>query len=372
MVTTDPTRTFVVSATQDVLAAGRELSRALADPYQRAAAADRLALVAEAALGGLDDLSVRNFEAVEAAGAVPPEDRESAGEDVLTVALGQLEYAQTLFAAGRAVGEAPGAGTEPGAQETLEQSLTHLGETVDTLTDRSAREPGDVGRSDGLAEARDGLHTQAVATLDHLVDGVSGVSTAAVSVARKLVPGFEKAWEQIGKVIPAGRIAGKLVRTALRAVEAALDGLYRLLRTDFLAAAREKVHEIWDKAGQQQPVPGVVGVLIGVGEVGRMIRGWLDDHRPRWSDRRWGRADHRSGAARARVHGRPPGVPACAAPGATTSPGRPRSSCWQRTGLVSWNRPATVDRKRGPAWPSSSCSTFRAVPKPSTRRSPTR
>ncbi|MFD0273123.1 hypothetical protein ACFVHB_04305 [Kitasatospora sp. NPDC127111] len=298
------TQIFVVSTAQDVLAAGHELRNALDNPAHRAAAADRLALVAEAALGGLDDLAVRNFEAVEGgAGGETPEERETAADEVLTGTVGDLNVAQVTFAAGAALGEggeaepAPdtsgaspggvaGTGPAPDTAAPLDQALRLVRESAEAVATGMnsgptaaawSTPPTPPAASGGSAVSASALRQQASATLDGLVAQVSDVATGAASLARKAVPVFDAAWEQIGKVVRVGQIVGRFVRLGLRAVEAALNRLYTLVHADFLRTARDKVHAIWENARDDATTPAMIRVVIGADAaeqgVGRALTG---------------------------------------------------------------------------------------------------
>jgi len=90
---------------------------------------------------------------------------------------------------------------------------------------------------------------------------------------------FATVWEQVEQRIKVGTFVGRLIRVGLRALETALEGIRRLLRAEFLAAARDKVHAVWEEAGRDDLARGLVDGMLGVPRITAQVEDALrGDH----------------------------------------------------------------------------------------------
>ncbi|WP_328337016.1 hypothetical protein [Streptomyces violaceus] len=256
---------YAVESALLVLDAGRDLQVALGDLAQRDFAADRLAIIAESRVGGLDELRPQGFEAL--ASPVQAE-RTEAVESGLDAVLSQLGMANVLLAAGRAVGEED----EPAEAGALTPALGALKKTADVLRqhdeDGTSPRQGFGPSGDAPAASTAELQDRVRRILDLLSMRSAQVATKSFAAIPGLTPKpVQELWEQIGTHLKPGRIVARFLRLGLRAFEAALDVLGRLVPAASLASVRDQVHDLSDRLASDEPAPAVMRWVIGADRV---------------------------------------------------------------------------------------------------------
>ncbi|MFD7322599.1 hypothetical protein ACFV9D_16145 [Streptomyces sp. NPDC059875] len=258
---------YAAETAQLILGAGRDLQEALDEPTQRDFAADQLAMVAESRIGGLDDLGVQGFDPLTA--TTTQAERTEAVESGLDAVLSQLGMANVLLASAQAVGE-EGRPAEPKA---LGPALRTLANTADELSDRG-RDSTDLRQDFGplaaFPDGRTALEGQVQGILDLLSRRSAQVATISLESITSLVADpLHKVWESIGKQVDLGRVAARFLRLGLRAFEAALGLLGRLVPMERISTVRAKVHALSDRIVAGETAHVAMGWVIGVEPVQR-------------------------------------------------------------------------------------------------------
>jgi hypothetical protein len=78
---------------------------------------------------------------------------------------------------------------------------------------------------------------------------------------------LRRAWEQARARLPLDNLGGRLVRLGVRALASALEALNRLVKADWLEAARRKLIELSDRVAAHGAVPAALGWVLGVAAV---------------------------------------------------------------------------------------------------------
>jgi len=246
-----------------VVGAGTELRAALADPARRDEAADRLADTIEYGLPAAD---MGTF-AAEGTAAEVEAAAEGTPDEVLGVVAGKLRIAEVALAAGAAVGE-----QAPEADRGLDQALAALQVTATALgrhggvpaRDLAAERPA----SADLPTASAAFLRTVEETLDSITIRASDTLTGPLRRLGGLAPeAARKAWQQAKTQLPLDKFGGRLVRLGIRALASALAALNRLVKADWLEAARLKLIELSDRVVAHGAVPAAVGWVLGVAAV---------------------------------------------------------------------------------------------------------
>jgi hypothetical protein len=246
-----------------VFRAGENLQASLGDPAQVTLAVNQLALAAEQSIMQLDELGQMGFESTDR--VTTPQQRSNDVDTVLAKALSQLNEANTLLAASRAIGELEAA--EPNALERPLQgfatTLPLLNKTDVPDTQRFAAEP--TVRSATTQEAIAACDKQVTATLNAVTKRSTDVIVASVTGMRDGGPEFlQKIWKSVNDTLHLDKIGGKLAKLGLRLFSSALDLLSRLMPSARLAAIREELDTLIGKLDQGSPTEAIVGSVLGV------------------------------------------------------------------------------------------------------------
>jgi phage shock protein A len=256
-----------VQQTESVADAGRELQRFLAaDANTRAYSAEQLSEVAKRQTEKAAGFRAFMF----AEGARPRAADKAAGdpatEELLASLLSEVQVANVLLAAGRAVGETD----EPPQPELLDQALNQLEDTTQQFKQvlTGARAPGAEAQrfafagavakapapvqSPDLPAAIDTFRTQSEQTLAALVKEARGVVASVVETLKdnKLSGKVLEALSQLGSQVlnapQLGRL-GNLVRQGLEKLSQAVDALIKWVGSDALAHIKGELGDLWAK-----------------------------------------------------------------------------------------------------------------------------
>jgi hypothetical protein len=194
---------------------------------------------------------------------------------LLTLEL-DLEVANLLIAAGRAVGEGGQVDRMP-----LDRSLGRL-ETATRALEQDARGAGGFAFEAGQEAARpaspdlpaaiEAFRTRGRDTLQMLVRETQGVATGIIDSLSQLDP--RKVAEALGAL---GRHAqdlpnvGRLVRQGLRRLLAVIQGLVDIVGARAIDALRERVRTLWDDVREGRHVARALESVLGVEAVGARI-----------------------------------------------------------------------------------------------------
>ncbi len=277
MAGSDPGRRLVAGMTLELLVAGHDLLAAIDDPLRRDDAVERLITVAESGISGLASFSVQRFQSFEATGAA--QERTEASEDVLATALGELTIAQTLLSAAAATGQREG-GAEPASDVTaalpgaggLQASLIAVG-AVPAALEADAGEPAAMASAGGarpssLTDAVDDLRKKVDETLDTVVSGSAEAAGKAVTGLLDLAPAVVKQTiETLGERVKLGKIANRLFRAALWALDQGLAALGRLIPVRLLQNARSGVKNLYERLREEQALDVILAAMLGVPDV---------------------------------------------------------------------------------------------------------
>jgi len=276
MAGSEPGRQLVAGVTSELLVAGHDLLGAIDDPLLRHDAVDRLITVAEGGIAGLASFSVQRFQSFEASDSA--DERAEAGEDVLVTALGELTIAQTLLSAAAATGQRedgtgpagdaaglPAAGTlNP---QALQASLVAVG-TVPGVLEADASQPAppaSPAQPDGLGHALDGLRKQLDETLDTVVAGSAEAAGKAFTGILGIAPDVVKQTiSTLGEHLKLGKIANRLFKTALWALDQGLAALGRLIPVHLLQDARTEIQHLYERLGEEAALDIAIGAALGV------------------------------------------------------------------------------------------------------------
>jgi hypothetical protein len=274
MAGSEPGRRLVVGTTSELLVAGHDLLAAIDDPLRRDDAVERLITVAESGIAGLASFSVQRFQSFEATDAA--QERADASEDVLATALGELTIAQTLLGAAAATAQHEG-GAEPPSDVTatvpeagaLQASLIAVGTVAPALEglEPAAASGADAGTS-SLTDAIDDLRKQVDETLDTVVNGSTEAVGKAVTGLLDLAPASVKQTIQtLGERVKLGKIANRLFRAALWALDQGLAALGRLIPMHLLQSARDGVERLYEWLREEPALDVILAAMLGVPDV---------------------------------------------------------------------------------------------------------
>ena len=237
---------LVAQTMYGVLDAGQDLRSALADGVDTQLAVDRLATTIEMSMITFG-AAVQGFEPGDS--AVPP--APDTADDLLATAVGQFWVANVAISAGAAVGENAGTATARSDRAgAFDASLASMGTTAAAVDVPADDRFGFAAESDvpppaDLPAAVALLGGRITTTLSAVADSTAGVFTRAVPALLNHGPeDVRKAWGQVGERLDLGHIGGRLLRLGLRALEAALGALHRLVPKPALLAARDHVHRV--------------------------------------------------------------------------------------------------------------------------------
>ena len=274
MAGSEPGRRLVAGVTSELLVAGHDLLAAIDDPLRRDDAVERLITVAEGGIAGLASFSVQRFQSFEATDVA--QERAEASEDVLATAFGELTIAQTLLGAAVATGQredasavAGRAGTGGLNAEALRTSLTAVG-AVPSVLEADASEPAPAAGTDGarassLTDALDHLRKQVDETLDTVVTGSAASATKAVTGLLDLAPDVVKQTiSALGERLKLGKIANRLFRTALWALDQGLAALGRLIPTRLLQSTRAEIERLYERLREGRALETMIAATLGV------------------------------------------------------------------------------------------------------------
>ena len=276
MAGSEPGRRLVAGKTLELLVAGHDLLAVIDDPLQRDDAVERLIIMAESGIAGLASFSVQRFQSFE--GTDTAQERTEASEDVLATALGELTIAQTLLGAAAATRQRAG-GAEPAGDvaaaapeaEALRASLI-AARAVPAALEADAGEPAPASAGDArpssLSDAIDHLRKQVDETLDTVLSGSAEAAGKAVTGLLDLAPAAVKQTiETLGERIKLGKIANRLFRAALWALDQGLAALGRLIPIPLLQNARSGVEHLQKLLRQEQPLDVVLAAMLGLPDV---------------------------------------------------------------------------------------------------------
>lgn len=250
------TRSFAASSTRQVLDAVEELRGAVARPGEDPAhAVRRLESAARRSIDGLDDLEARGYDQpVGATGEqqLPPT------EDLLAIALSQLNVAAALTAADQAAAGRPG---------SLDEAVEGLRAATSTLKGPSEAEQQRYEAAGAapldLAGSVEACRAQVATTLDLLCEKSAGVTTQSFAAAKKLAPEqIRDALSTLGSKLSLETRGRRLVQLAVRAVDRALAALARLIPAEALERAQQRMHDLWEDLQHEKPMTAVMATLF--------------------------------------------------------------------------------------------------------------
>lgn len=260
------TTAAVAQATYRVLDAGHDLRATVADGLDPEDAADRLAAVIEASMVPVRDL-VEGFASTTTTATTAPDDVEGLFAGIV----GQLWVADVALSAAAAIGEHDEANAvRRGDLHVLDAALDGMGTTAAHLAAAddaplafapapATPPPGDLSTVLPL------LRERTTATLDLIAESTAEVFTQAATALQRYAPeAVRDAWKQIEERLDLGGVGGKLTALALRALEAALDALQRLVPSAVLRAARERVRELREMLASDRPMTGVARWVLAI------------------------------------------------------------------------------------------------------------
>lgn len=249
-----------------VVGAGQELRRELAGPagpVENVEAVDRLASTIEDGLAALDRAEMSAFPAEGASADIAP----MRPEEVLGLVASKLRIGEVALAAGAAIDD-----RAPADDRRLDDALAALRVTANELERQGAIDArgfaAERRMSADLPTASAAFLRTVEETLDSITTRAASTLSGPLRTLGKLAPeAARQAWEQAKARLPLDKVGGRLLKLGIRALASALEALNRLIKADWLEAARRKLIELSDRVAAQGAVPAAVGWAIGVAAV---------------------------------------------------------------------------------------------------------
>lgn len=265
-----------------MLDAGQDLRAAVSTGAGVASATERLAVALESSMITLDG-TAQGFTPSPSGPPPAPE----VVEDVLAAAVGQLTVADVALSAGRTVGEdvsaaeaSRGEAAASGAirdgtsahldsAAALDAALTRADTAVAAVSsppggDRFGFAPA-AGLSQDPASVVALVRERTAAALTTIATSTADVFTQAVTALRDHGPEvLQTAWSRLSEKLNLGGIGGRLIRLGLRALEAALDALHRLVPMPALLAVRDQIRTLGETLKSDTPAVEVARWALSV------------------------------------------------------------------------------------------------------------
>jgi hypothetical protein len=201
-------------------------------------------------------------------------------ESLLSGVVAEVDVANVLLTAGRALGEAG----ESGDRAELDEALYQLEERTRRL-EQGGASPDRLGFSDldisGKTFASPDLQSAVVTFQAEASDALSGLVADAAEVTTTVLEELKKLDRANvlaslkglgGRIEPLAKV-GRLLRRGLKKLEQALDALIRIVGSDALARVRERAAELWTKVTETtDPLQAVLRWAFQVGDAEEEVK----------------------------------------------------------------------------------------------------
>jgi hypothetical protein len=210
--------------------------------------------------------------------------REQVLEEVFTSVLTDIQVGNVLLAAGQGLGEGDGQ-PRPGQLADALSLLEGTAATLKTTLRDGARlfnfteEAGGRGAPPStIEEAVEGYRQRANETLDLVVKGAYGVTTAIVEALKQLSPETVlKALESLGGPIKAvAGFVGRLINKGIEKIKAAVETLVDFIGNDAVKKIKDKLAEFLKEAAEGGFAESLLGRFVGAEVTRASIKQRLD------------------------------------------------------------------------------------------------